>query len=265
MSTAQTPGAVKQALRDALHAEILPGLDALVDSLPDSLLQAGQAERLLRAGLLAAARQLLQAWGKSADRTCDRPACAQCGLPMRHKGSKPGSSLTTVGRVRFRRPRWRCEPCGRESYPHDAAWRFLGHGVSWPLAEVISRLGAQLPFGQARDNLAADYGVRLAQQTVTDVTEAAGAEVLRAEDERRHRVAGRQEPLPPASRWRGRAGRASCRWPTSPGCWCCWPGRSATPTRGCVPSSPMAPTGCGSWRTITSPALSRSWTGKIGR
>ena len=196
MSTAQTPGAVKQALREALHAEILPGLDALVDSLPDSLLQAGQAERLLRAGLLAAARQLLQAWGKSADRTCDRPACAQCGLPMRHKGSKPGSSLTTVGRVRFRRPRWRCEPCGRESYPHDAAWRFLGHGVSWPLAEVISRLGAQLPFGQARDNLAADYGVRLAQQTVTDVTEAAGAEVLRAEDERRHRVAGRQEPLP---------------------------------------------------------------------
>src|SRR5262249_38614655 len=57
-------------------------------------------------------------------------------------------------------------------------------------------LGAQLPFAQARDNLAADYGVRLAQQTVTDITEAAGAEVLQAEDEQRHRIAGRQEPLP---------------------------------------------------------------------
>jgi hypothetical protein len=116
---------------------------------------------------------------------------------MRHKGHKRARALTTLGTVRFRRPRFRCAGCGAECYPHDAVLRFLGHAVSWPLAQVVGRLAAQLgSFELARDGLAEDYGVRLAKQTVAEVAEAAGAEVLRQEDERRHRIAGRAEPLP---------------------------------------------------------------------
>jgi hypothetical protein len=115
---------------------------------------------------------------------------------MRHKGYRDGTALTTLGAVPFRRARFRCTGCGAECYPHDAQLRFRGHGVSWPLAEVVGRQAALLPFKQARDNVEADYGFHLAKQTVAEVAEAAGAEVLRREDERRDRVAGRRDPLP---------------------------------------------------------------------
>jgi len=168
----------------------------LVEQLPEALTDVAQAERRIRWGALTAARLLLAAWGRTADPAVGRPDCPHCRLPMRHKGRKAGRTLTTVGRVAFRRPRFRCEHCGAACYPHDAQLRFLGHAVRWPLAEVLGRHAAQGPFEQARDNVAADYGVRLAKQTVADVTEEAGAEVLAAEDQQRHRVAGRLEPLP---------------------------------------------------------------------
>lgn len=197
MSTPPTPSPVKQALLEQLHRQVLPALEALVHGLPDALSDAAQAERHLRAGALAAARLLLAAWGQAADPAIARPECARCRLPMRHKGYKAATAVTTLGPAPFRRPRYRCESCGAECYPHDAQLRFLGHAVSWPLAQVVSRQAALLgSFEQARDAVAEDYGVRLAKQTVTDIAAAAGGEVLRQEDERRHRIAGRIEPLP---------------------------------------------------------------------
>jgi hypothetical protein len=196
MSPPPAADPVKQPLLDQLRRQVFPALEALVAALPPRLADAAQAERQIRAGILAAARSLLAAWGQTADPTADRPDCPHCRLPMRHKGYKAGTTLTTLGAVSFKRARFRCAGCGAECYPHDAQVRFLGRGVSWPLAEVVGRHAALLPFEQARDNVAADYGVHLAKQTVADVAEAAGAEVLRHEDEQRHRVAGRQEPLP---------------------------------------------------------------------
>jgi hypothetical protein len=197
MSTPADPPAVKRALREALPRELLPALERLIDQLPDGLADADRAERQVRAGLLHAARLLLQAWAGAADPAAARPACPRCRLPMRHKGYKGGASVTTVGPVRFRQPRYRCAGCGAECYPHDERLRFLGHAVSWPLAQVVGRLAALLgSFAQARDALAEDYGVRLAKQTVAEVAEAAGGEALRREDQRRHQIAGRQAPLP---------------------------------------------------------------------
>jgi hypothetical protein len=196
--------ALRLALLDALHRELLPALEQLIDQLPDGLADADRAERHLRAGLLAAARLLLQAWARAADPAAERPACPGCRLPMRHKGYKEGTAVTTTGPVRFRQPRYRCEPCGAECYPLDERLRFLGHAVSWPLAQVVSRLAATLgSFEQARDALAEDDGVRLAKQTITEVAQAAGGAALRQEDGHRHQVAGRQAPLPdspPAAR-----------------------------------------------------------------
>jgi len=196
MSTPPPADPVKQPLLEKLRSEVFPALEALVTTLPAALADAAQAERQIRAGVRAAARTLLAAWGQTADPTADRPQCPHCCLPMRHKGYKASTTLTTLGAVPFTRARFRCADCGAECYPHDAQLRFLGHGVSWPLAEVVGRQAALLPFEQARDNIEVDYGVHLAKQTVADVAEAAGAEVLRHEDAQRHRVAGRQEPLP---------------------------------------------------------------------
>jgi hypothetical protein len=197
MSTAPDPSPVKRALLDALHRELLPALEQLIGQLPDGLADADRAERQVRAGLLAAARLLLQAWARAADPAAERPACPGCRLPMRHKGYKGGTAVTTAGPVRFRQPRYRCAGCGAECYPHDDRLRFLGHAVSWPLAQVVGRLAALLgSFEQARDALAEDYGVRLAKQTVAELAEAAGGEALRREDGHRHQVAGRAAPLP---------------------------------------------------------------------
>jgi hypothetical protein len=199
--TTQPLSSVKQALLAQLQAQVIPGLEQLVRDLPEELLQFDRAEAELRSGMLELARRLLQLWTAAADRHVTRPCCAACGVPMRHKGLLPAELVSTLGVLRYRRPRWRCAGCGQESYPHDAALRFGAHGVSWALARVCGRLSADTPsFEAARDALGEDYRVRLATETVRALAEEAGQQVLRQEDEHRAAVAGRAAPLPASAR-----------------------------------------------------------------
>ena len=145
MSTAQALSVVKQALLEKLHQEIVPQLEQLVQALPEQLIDFDQAEVQLRHGLLKVAQHLLEIWGHLADLKVARPYCSKCCVPMRHRGLPETGVTTTVGEVSYRRPRWRCEDCGEQCYPHDGVLRFLMHNVSWPLAKVCSRLAAQIP------------------------------------------------------------------------------------------------------------------------
>ena len=160
-------------------------LRRLVESLPDSLDDLAVVEETIRRGMLQLGRELLQSWSEVAEAQTAAPECAACSERMRHKGYVAGPLVTTLGSVRIRRARFRCEHCGCERYPHDERLRFLDHSVSWPLAKVIGRLGAQLPFEQARQNLAADYGVRVSKHLVEQVCEGAGSAVLDREDQQR--------------------------------------------------------------------------------
>src|SRR5262249_50073537 len=88
--------------------------------------------------------------------------------------------------VSYRRPRWRCDACQQECYPHDSVLRFLTHAVRWPLAKVCGRLAAQIPsFDDAGDSLAE---VHLAKETIRRIAEAAGTMVLEQEDRQRQRI-----------------------------------------------------------------------------
>lgn len=199
MSTAHTSGSVKQALLAIVRQELIPQLENLVDALPETLLDFQNAETQIRKGMLNLAQSLLEAWGGIAERSISRPCCPHCQLPMRHKGHASMPLVTTVGVIAYRRPRWRCEACTEmtaESYPHDVLVRFLQYEVSWALAKVVSRLGAQGPFEQGRDNLLEDYNVRLAKQTITDITESAGLHVVEQEDVHRQHVMERRCDLP---------------------------------------------------------------------
>jgi len=182
---------------EKLHQEIVPELEQLIQELPDELLDFREAESCLRQGMLKVAQRLLERWADVAGLAVQRPSCSKCGVPMRHKGRAPGSVMTTVGEVAYRRPRWRCADCNQECYPHDAVLCFLEHRVSWVLAKIASRMAAQLAsFEEARDTLQEDYGVHLAKETVRDIAEEAGQHVLRQEDELRQRIQERQAPLP---------------------------------------------------------------------
>jgi hypothetical protein len=196
MSTANASTSVKQALVEKLHREILPELEQLIEQLPDQLLDFRQAEATLRLGMLKVAQHLLEKWAAVADLVVQRPCCPKCRVPMRNKGRVPGCVMTTLGEVTYRRPRWRCEDCSQECYPHDAALCFLQHRLSWALAKVMSRTAAQMSFEDARDNLEEDYRVHVAKETVRDVSETAGQHVLQQEDQLRQRIQERQAPLP---------------------------------------------------------------------
>ena len=79
---------------------------------------------------------------------------------MRNRGLVATKVVTTVGEVTYRWPRWRCEDCQEECYPHDAMLRFQCHGVSWAAAKIVSRFAAQIPsFDEAAKNFEEDYGV----------------------------------------------------------------------------------------------------------
>jgi hypothetical protein len=197
MSTAQTLSAVKQALLEKLHQEIVPQLEQLVHTLPEQLVDFAQAQTQLRDGLLKIAQHLLDIWGHVADLKIARPCCPKCAVPMRHRGLPETGVVTTVGDVSYRRPRWRCQAARTDCYPHDAMLRFLTHNVSWPLAKVCGRLAAQIPsFDDAGDSLAEDYKVHLAKETIRSIAEAAGITVLEQEDAQQRRVMERLDPLP---------------------------------------------------------------------
>lgn len=197
MSTANVILNVKQVMVEKLHREIVPELEQLIQALPNQLLDFAQAEVRLRQGMLKLAQSLLEKWAEVADLAVQRPSCPKCGVAMRNRGRAPSAVMTTLGEVEYQRPRWRCQECHEESYPHDAVMCFLQHRVSWTLAKVASRLAAQLAsFEEARDTLEEDYHVHLAKETVRDVAEGAGQHVLRQEDELRRRIQERQAPLP---------------------------------------------------------------------
>lgn len=197
MSASQSAAAVKQSLLEKLHQEIVPELEQLIERLPDQLLDFQMAESSVRQGFLKVAQRLLESWAAVAQLAIERPACSKCGVPMRNKGHLPSATMTTLGEVAYRRPRWRCEACAEECYPHDSALCCLGHRVSWSLAKVVGRMAAQLgSFEEAAETLSEDYGVRLAKETVREVAEDAGRHVVEQEDALRRRIQGRQAPLP---------------------------------------------------------------------
>jgi hypothetical protein len=197
MSTSEEISAVKQALLQKVREDIVPELERLVRELPDQLVEFGNAELELRKGLIKVSQHLLDLWAQSADKKIARPCCPKCQVPMRHRGLVATNIVTTVGEVAYRRPRWRCDECQEECYPHDAMLRFQSHGLSWAAAKIVSRLAAQIPsMDEAAKNFEEDYAVHLAKETVRQVAETAGATILKQEDEIRRRVMERLVPLP---------------------------------------------------------------------
>ena len=187
MSTSQEASQVKQESIQR-KKEVAEELQELLGILPESLEDFERAEEMIREGVLRIGRRMLEEWGERATAGTQCPCCSKCGEALRHKGYAPCTLVRTLGPIHVRRVRYRCEACGQDAYPQDERLRFDGRGVTWRMAKVISRLGAQLPFEQAQHNLYEDYQVRVCKQMMQQVCEAAGGMVVRQEDEARNRL-----------------------------------------------------------------------------
>lgn len=179
--------------RKQLHEE----LDRLLDRMPGGLEEVEAAEMVLRDGMRKLGNQTMQQWADSADRERLDTACESCGELMRHRGLKGVTVETLHGRIRFRRPRRRCERCQREVYLHDAYLRFGDHGVSWNLAKWIVRRAADSTYSTVAEHLQEDYGITLSKHTLEQIAHDAGRNVLPREDaQRRELFALPPEQLP---------------------------------------------------------------------
>ena len=178
----------KRFLRQKVRTDIVAEYDQMIDEMPDDIKSFEEVEKLLRKGTIKIAGKFLQCWIEVAEKKLDVPCCPKCRKKMRHRGLRECTIMTTVGQVKYKRPRYRCDDCGESFYPHDATARFLAHGVSQSLAQVIARMGADRPFEQAVEYLDEDYYIHLTKQTVQQVTENAGNHIIEAEDERRKTI-----------------------------------------------------------------------------
>jgi hypothetical protein len=161
--------------REQLHRQF----DEVLDRLPAKLEDLEGAERRLHAGLRGLANASMQAWAAKASTASVPPACPRCGLSMRHRGLVERSVVTVHGTVVVSRPRRRCDRCGKESYPHDDRLCFASHGVSWWVAEKVSRLASLVPsYDLARQLLLEDYGIELSKHSVEQIVFQAGKRLL---------------------------------------------------------------------------------------
>ena len=167
--------------RQQLHAQ----LDQIIDSAPHHIKQAAEAETHIREKMRELAHDTLQLWADHAHKSDGAPHCEKCGNAMRHRGCPPVVLETTLGTITIKRPRRCCESCQINLYPHDAELRFLDHGVSWPLARLVTRYVSGNTFEESRSLLAEDYRVSLSKETIERIVQTAGEILLRQDDARR--------------------------------------------------------------------------------
>jgi hypothetical protein len=176
---------MSSVLSEEQRRQLHETFDALLDGMPVKLDGFEEAEQALREGMHRLGNQTLQAWADSANTSGAAPKCPCCGEPMRHRGCPSCTVATTFGEVKCRRPRRRCDRCEKEVYPHDARLRFAGHAVSWPLAQVTTRLMALMPGEQVQTILRVDHRVELSKQTIQEIASTAGEILLSQEDAQR--------------------------------------------------------------------------------
>jgi hypothetical protein len=134
------------------------------------------AEGMVRDGVLAIGARLLEAAvaARGPGKSGPRRACP-CGGSAGFEGYRPKGVQTLVGWITVRRAYYLCATCGHGCCPVDAV---LGLGQDSPspgVRRLACRLGAQLPFATAADDLAEAARVHLSASTVRRLTETVGA------------------------------------------------------------------------------------------
>jgi len=109
-------------------------------------------------------------------------AC-QCGGEGLYQYKRPGTLLTIVGEVTYKRAYYLCPGCHKGHYPLDDKLGLRPGQMSAELESSSGMTGTQIPFGQGSDLFEALTLISLSDQSVAKATQALGAEVGRQEAE----------------------------------------------------------------------------------
>jgi hypothetical protein len=138
-------------------------------------------EQAMRSALAAAGARLLEAVLAGDDDGYAGPH-VKCGAGHQagYAGSRPKSVTTVLGPVLVMRAWYHCAGCGRGFAPRDEQLGVAGTSLSPGLAEMIARVGAEVPFGTAAALVADLAGITVNARTVERSAEASGAAARKA-------------------------------------------------------------------------------------
>ncbi len=110
----------------------------------------GVLEDAMRAALTAAGARLLEAVLARGDGYAGPHAKCASGHQAVFAGRRPKAITTVLGPVQVTRAWYHCRECGHGFAPRDAQLGTAGTSLSPGLAEMIARVGAEVPFRQGR-------------------------------------------------------------------------------------------------------------------
>jgi hypothetical protein len=109
----------------------------------------GLLEQAMRAALAAAGARLLEAVLAGEDGYAGPRAKCASGHQAVYAGRRAKTITTVLGPVRVARAWYHCPECNRGFAPSDERLGTAGTSLSPGLAEMIARVGAEVPFGKA--------------------------------------------------------------------------------------------------------------------
>jgi hypothetical protein len=138
-------------------------------------------EQAMRTALTGAGARLLEAVLASDDDGYAGPH-AKCvaGHQAGYAGSRPKTVSTVLGPVQVARAWYHCRDCKHGFAPRDEQLGVAGTPLSPGLAEMIARVGAEVPFGKAAALLEDLAGITVSARTIERSAEASGAAARRA-------------------------------------------------------------------------------------
>ena len=130
-----------------------------------------EMERQVRGMLQQLGQFLLGAWLSllEASYAAETSRC-QCGGEGAYQYKRPGTLLTIVGEVTYKRAYYLCAECHKGHYPLDQKLGLRPGQMSAELESLSGMTGAQIPFGQGSDLFEALTLIALSDQSVAKAT-----------------------------------------------------------------------------------------------
>lgn len=146
---------------------------------PEQPRSLSEIERSIREMLLKIGQFLLTSWlalqnNKYPEKEIE---CIYCGAEAEYQYQRPGTLLTILGQVSYKRAYYVCPYCRQGHYPLDKRLGLRPGQISAELESLSGMTGTQMPFEQSSQLFEALTLVSLSDQSIAKATQAMGYEM----------------------------------------------------------------------------------------